>query len=233
MKKLVIVVMAMAMVAGYYGYSYSNGFGTGISTVGSPHNFSAETWNTREEICRVCHVPHDHNKPGQNYLNGLLWNHDVSTATYTMYGSAWSSSITGVQSAQPDGTSKLCLGCHDGTVGIDAFDGHTTPATEFIGASSERVPNFVDGAHKDLRGTHPLSIAFPAGEIGTKFNDPATTNWQAGGTVASTLQDGKVQCSTCHDVHDKDAVPATHLLKPAAKASQGTASGLCLACHIK
>ena len=233
MKKLVTVMLAMAMVAGYYGYSYSNGFGTGISTVGSPHNFSAETWNTREEICRVCHVPHDHNKPGQNYLNGLLWNHDVSTATYTMYGSAWRSSITGVQSAQPDGTSKLCLGCHDGTVGIDAFDGHTTPATEFIGASSERVPNFVDGAHKDLRGTPPLSIACPAVETGTKFNDPSTTNWQVGGTVASTLQDGKVQCSTCHDVHDKDAVPATHMLRTATKASQGTASVLCLACHIK
>lgn len=38
------------------------------------------------------------------------------------------------------------------------------------------VPWFADGASLDLRGTHPISIAFPAGEAGDgkNFKDPAT-----------------------------------------------------------
>ncbi len=67
-------------------------------------------------------MPHDHSQAAQRYTNGLLWNHALSTATYTMYDNTWSPTITGAQDAQPTGHSKLCLGCHDGTVGIDTFD---------------------------------------------------------------------------------------------------------------
>jgi len=186
----------------------------------------------------VCHVPHDHNKAVQDYTNGLLWNHQVSTQNYQMYDSTFSPTLTGVQESQPVGNSKLCLACHDGTVGIDSFDG-SHAGTEFIGAGSLRVPNFSTSAgDKDLRGTHPLSIRFPSDYLTSgAFNNPAETAWASGDKVASTLQDGMVQCSTCHDVHDKDAVASTHLLRTAnssnANAGSGLASGLCLTCHKK
>jgi len=245
MKKALVGFLAVALVAGMSVVVFANGSGVGI--VGSPHDFSRNAafggknaWNTRLEICRVCHVPHDHSKASQNYLNGLLWNHDVSTATYTMYSSAWSSTLTGTQSAKPDGTAKLCLGCHDGSVAIDAFDGHLGGATPYKITTYDagfKVPGFTDGGNLDLRGTHPISIGFPASEIGDgkNFNDPASATWASGATVASTLDNGKVQCSTCHDVHDQESVAGTHLLRTAQKgAADGTgASGLCLACHIK
>lgn len=227
----------------------------GADIVGSSHDFTdsikgregnsgagtatSEAWNARNEICRTCHVPHDHTRATQRYLNGLQWNHAVSVATYTMYDNAWSSSLTGVQSAQPDGTSKLCLGCHDGTVAIDTFDKYAGGAIWFDDSAGGyevdyEVPGFLNGANLDLRGTHPISIQFPAGEIGTQFKDPAVQTWIGGRTVGSTLDANKVQCSTCHDVHSTDVAPSSHILRQAQTVAQGgVPSGMCLTCHIK
>lgn len=212
-------------------------FGNGLGTKNSPHDFAVQPWNGRQEICRVCHVPHDHGLATQRYLNGLLWNHAVSTATYTMYDNAWSSSLTGTQSAQPDGTAKLCLGCHDGTVGIDTFDKYAG-GSYFIDDFNPlfKVPGFTNGSDLDLRGTHPISIAFPSGEAGDgkNFTDPGVATWNSGDTVASTLDHGKVQCSTCHDVHDQESLAGTRLLRTAQTVNEGgVASGLCLTCHVK
>jgi hypothetical protein len=247
MKKYLIGLLAVAFVAGMSALVFA-----GI--VGSSHDFTdgikgkegnsgtgtavSEAWNARNEICRVCHVPHDHSRATQRYTNGLLWNHGVSSATYTMYNNAWSSSLTGVQSAQPDGTAKLCLGCHDGTVGIDTFDKYAGGAIFFDDSATGyeadyKVPGF-GGATPDLRGTHPISIAFPAGQTGTEFTDPAVATWIGSETVASTLDNGKVQCSTCHDVHSQNIATGSHLLRAAQTVAQGgVASGLCLTCHIK
>jgi len=246
MKKLFVLLISIVLIAGVYTISYGNGNGLGI--VGSPHDFTdglvkgaalSEAWNSRAEICRVCHVPHDHGVAAKNYMNGLLWNHGVSSATYTMYNNAWSSTLTGTQSAQPDGTAKLCLSCHDGTVALDTYDKYTNTTTyiDSVGYDAGfKTPGFLDGANLDLRGTHPLSIAFPAGQDGDgiNFNSTAATNWANGATIASTLDNGKVQCSTCHEVHNKGSVAGTHLLRsPQTVAQGGTASELCLKCHIK
>jgi len=248
MKKFIISCIGlMGLILS--GFVYAIGSGAGI--VGSPHDFtddfssevggtvlelgSSGGWNGRNEICRVCHVPHDHGLAEQRYLNGLLWNHGVSAATYTMYDSTWSSSINGAQSAQPDGVAKLCLGCHDGTVAIDTFDKYAGTAGNEItniyggGVAAFAVGGFVDGANRDLRGTHPLSITYdPVAD--PKLN-PTATPMGASGTIADVLDHGKVQCSSCHDVHDQAAVAGTHLLRVAQTGA--TPSGLCLTCHNK
>jgi hypothetical protein len=207
------------------------GNGNGIED--SPHDFSTSAWNGRQEICRVCHVPHDHGRASQRYLNGLLWNHGVSTATYTMYDQAWSSTLTHVQSAQPDGTSKLCLGCHDGTVAIDTFDKYAGGAIWIDDFNiTFLIPGFSDGGNLDLRGTHPISIAYTGDD--TKLHDATTATWNSGDTVASTLDNGKVQCSTCHDVHDQESVGGTRLLRTAQATAFGASpSAMCLTCHVK
>ncbi|MFQ5510693.1 MAG: cytochrome C [Candidatus Krumholzibacteriia bacterium] len=225
MKRFIVAVVVVGFATG----ALANGTGSGIS--GSPHDFSSLTanpWNTREELCRVCHVPHDHQR--DIYPTGLLWNHEVTSQVFTPY-TMMDGSVTG----QPDGVSKLCLGCHDGTVGIDEWDGKNIGAgTVFIG---DYDPGFqVPGAGNagSLARTHPLSVAYnydPADNDG--LNDPATTPMGSSGMIADVLPMGKVQCSSCHDVHDNESVGGTHLLRIAQKASQGQASGLCLACHNK
>ena len=209
-KKLVTSLFAVAGLL-LAGSVWADGKGAGIA--GSPHDFTdnlsseaggavLETgtggWNGRNEICRVCHVPHDHARATQYYLNGLLWNHGVSAATYTMYNSSWSSTLTGAQPAQPDGVAKLCLGCHDGTVAVDTFDKYTGtvagPIQTMYGgalAGFRVVGNFMDGGNLDMRGTHPLSITYDTADTGLR----ATTQAQAtSGRSTSCSRSSTMSC---------------------------------------
>lgn len=231
---IAVASIGLLVIAGT-GTAQANGAGAGI--VGSPHDFSGDAWNFRGEICRVCHVPHDHNRTQQLFTNGLLWNHQVSTATYTMYDAVWSSTLNNTQSPQPDGIAKLCLGCHDGSVGVNQFD-NNADATN--GDPLELIQNIdagfqIPGALNtgDLRGTHPLSIAYNGTDLGL---NPDSTPMGTSGTIADVLDNGKVQCSSCHDVHDSagEAVAGTHLLRVGQTvAFAGGPSGLCLTCHNK
>lgn len=226
----VIVLAAVGMFA-LVGAGPASANGSGAGIIDSPHDFSNETWNHRAEVCRVCHVPHDHDRATQYWTEGLLWNHALSQLTYTMYSST---SLDGLQDPQPTGISKLCLGCHDGTVAIDQFDNVGT-GTVFLGSIDAGfvVPGGVN-ASPSLQGTHPLSIVYD--DVADPNLRPVTDPMGTSGTIDDVLDGGKVQCSTCHDVHDSagEAVPGTHLLRVAQTTAQGGApSGLCLTCHLK
>ena len=234
--KLLGLTLGLALISG--ASVQAQGQGQGIAATGSPHNFvddigalelGAGGWNKREELCRVCHVPHDHNRAERYGDVGLLWNHAMSNATYTMYTS---STLDGAVQSQPTGVSKMCLGCHDGTVGIDTFDKYAGGAV-FIDDYDVgfQTPGAIYGS--SLASTHPISIEYD--EIADPGLQPKTNLMGASGTIESILEGGLVQCSSCHDVHDQpgESVPGTHLLRVSQKASQGPASGLCLTCHIK
>ncbi len=184
----------------------------GQSITGSAHDFSDSTWNSSGEICVICHAPHV-----QDYTNPPepLWNHQVTTATFTLY----SSSTLNATVSQPDGYSKLCLSCHDGTVAIDNFGGNTT-GTEHVSGDA------LIGT--DLSNDHPVSFTYDA-TLATADGglfDPANTNSGLGGTIdEDMLFGGKLQCASCHNPHD-DTV-AKFLVK------SNATSALCLTCHNK
>lgn len=243
-KKQVILLVsgwAALMLSGAAG---ANGSGNGM--IGSPHDFSNADWNFRNEICRVCHVPHDHDRNYELFSSGLLWNHQLSSETYQMYAEegatnpAFASFIDGAYDSEPTGGAKLCLGCHDGTVGIDQFDRQTgNVGTVFMAGydgggfvvPGGGVPRI--GTDLNLSGTHPLSIVYD--EIADPGLHPKS-NAMGSGTIEDVLEPTaagfKVQCSSCHDVHDGvgESVPGTHLLRVSTK---NPPSGLCLTCHKK
>jgi hypothetical protein len=236
MKKFIAILSTVAMtIALMASVAMANGAGAGIAN--SPHDFSAESWNHRAEICRVCHVPHDHAANEAIGSIGLLWNHQVSSATYLMYAEdTHTNFIDGASDAEPTGISKLCLGCHDGTIAIDEFDNKIgTPQSTFISAydAGFQTPGIPDvGTDKNLSNTHPISIEYD--NVADQNLKPTTAAMGLSGTIGDVLDGGKVQCSTCHDVHDQESVALTHLLRVAQTTAQGgTASGLCLTCHIK
>lgn len=183
--------------------------------VGSKHDFSTQAWNTSvgQQICIVCHTPHN---ASTTVTNAPLWNHASTAATYTLYASSTLNSTM----AQPDASSKLCLSCHDGTIALENF-GTTTNGTHFITS----VYNLGSGLNND----HPVSFTYDAALATADggLKNPATAASGLGGTInQNMLFGGKMQCASCHDVHNSAGQPKL-LLKA------NTASALCLTCHAK
>jgi hypothetical protein len=248
MKKNHLAVIAIGAVAlAPSGAALAYGDGMGIT--GSPHDFTDgvvlgeagdESWNWRAEICRVCHAPHD--KQRVAYKEGLLWNRAVSSAEYELYES---STLDGAIS-QPVGRAKMCLSCHDNTVALQQFDSYADAAPGYKDEEGtiplDNAGTFFDLYPDDhymmafwtLVGTHPISVQYRA-DLDPGLHDPDTTLMgETGSYIRAFLDEGMVQCSSCHDVHNKTSVPNTRLLRVAQTVAQGgSASGLCLTCHDK
>ena len=89
------------------------------------------------------------------------------------------------------------------------------------------IPAQLDGTNEDLRATHPVSITYnDAVDIG--LNVAALTPIGTSGFISDVLDAGQVQCSSCHDVHDRESVSGTPLLRVS-----NVGSALCLTCHYK
>jgi len=178
---------------------------------GSAHDFSNTGWSGGE-ICVACHAPHNN----IDVADAPLWNHEVSTATYELYSSP---TFDADDLSQPGGVTKLCLSCHDGTVAIDSFGG--ADGTIHIGESRN--------LGTDLSDDHPVSFTYDTSlaiEDGG-LHDPASTTSGLGGTIeADMLFAGKMECASCHDVHNKYELAG--LLK-----IDNSGSALCLTCHDK
>jgi hypothetical protein len=195
---------------------------------GSPHDFSGSGWSGGQ-ICVACHTPHNSDT---SVTTAPLWHHTTTTATFTMYSR---STLDGTITGQPDGVSRLCLSCHDGTVAVDSFGGATGGV--YMGSLN---PNAVLGT--DLSNDHPISITFNSTTAAADgaLHDPATTNVTIGaggdktrtGSISTVmLSNGTVQCSSCHDVHNSFTVPGTDG-QPLLKVSKA-GSAICLTCHNK
>ena len=196
---------------------------------GSAHDFStgpSAGWSGGR-ICVACHTPHNAMTTGSPASSVALWNHTVSSASYTMYTSPTMKAGTGTAGA----SSKLCLSCHDGTVAVDSFGGRVGT----INISSANNVGF------DLSNDHPIGITYDtttATANGSLF-DPAGHSVTIGtgtqtktGSIATTLlYGGQLECSSCHDVHNTFTVGApvgSGMVK-----IDPAGSKICLACHNK
>lgn len=184
---------------------------------GSAHDFSAKAWNSTGQVCVVCHAPHN------SASSSLLWNHSTSAvATYTLYSS---SSLNATLGQPAVGTvSKLCLSCHDGTVAIDNFGGKTTGTTA-IATTANLAGGTLGGTTGSLADDHPISFTYDAA-LATADGGLVTPIDAKSVVAGIPLYSAKLECASCHDVHNSTAVPK--LLRVA-----NAGSALCLKCHSK
>jgi predicted CXXCH cytochrome family protein len=187
---------------------------------GSTHDFSDEVltddaWNPNEEICQPCHAPHG------NQLSAVgspMWNKTESAEVFTAYTSV-TFTAKGLTAAV-DGTSKLCMSCHDGATDLESFGGNTAVTNTLIGTINADLD-----LGNNLSTSHPIGFDYPlAGNAEIK----ASTEAYGPGTIADALFGDKMECATCHDVHDTGTAPGSALLRVA-----NDGSAMCLACHIK
>jgi len=230
--------VSICLITGYFSIFSTAQAGTIKNSVhdfssGTYVNGTTYTWNTTGEICVVCHTPH---ASDETVALAPLWNHEVTASTFTMYDSGTSSpSFDGTTEAVTNGVSVLCLSCHDGSVAIDSFGGATggdligaTGASRNIGESVATVGN--------LKNDHPISFVYTESATDSGMFDSTTAVTIGSGTRTNTgtiasemLSGGKVQCTSCHDVHNNYVNAENHKLL---KISM-TASALCLTCHNK
>lgn len=179
---------------------------------GSKHDFSGRSWMPNGEMCVICHGPHNGGEPPGAFL---LFNHQQTGAAYQVYASATLSSTV----PQPDGSSRVCLSCHDGTVRLDAFGGSF--GTEYCG----RIVG------TDLRSLHPLSIVYNDALAASvdHLKSPSAPSGFGRSITVDLLRGGKMQCASCHEPHNRYPDNGKFLRK---RDRNGTL-GLCGVCHTK
>lgn len=185
--------------------------------LGSKHDFSTLAEN--QEICIFCHTPHG---ADTTVVDAPLWNHQVTQKSYQVYNSVTLDATVG----QPSASSRLCLSCHDGTVAVDSYGGRT--GVIFLGGALN-----IGGDAAELRNDHPISFAYDdtlAIKDGGLFRPSSTPSGNGGTIQQDLLLGGKVECASCHDVHNSGPAAAVNDNLLVITRVQ---SRLCLTCHDK
>ncbi len=182
---------------------------TVVSTI---HNLSITSpgtvkASTESEVCVFCHTPHSSRPVAP------LWNKDDPGSVYTLYNSSTLQAVPG----QPDGSAILCLSCHDGTIALGNLVSRTTDVNFSGGITT--MPTGGANLTTDLSDDHPVSFSYTPTLATTdgQLKDPSAI------TSPVELENGKVQCVSCHDPHKNSY---TKFL-----VASNQYSDLCLRCH--
>lgn len=162
--------------------------------IGSKHDFTRPGKDGRD-LCLPCHTPHQVAAPPPR-----LDRRPGVTLPLRPFQTLH---------VELTGWSLLCLGCHDG---ITAPDVYSSPHAITVAAE-------LGDRRLGTRGlrSHPVGIKYP----------PAAEGYWAAAAVEATglpLDDGRIQCTTCHDAHN------THRYGRMLRMSN-EGSRLCLTCH--
>ncbi len=202
--------------------------GSGIKN--SPHDLSVSStyysfnrYNPEGEtnICIFCHLPYE-STDTSGTTGTPLWTHAPSAIThFEPYNNGLakptdpSHRLSANVSGGPGPVSKFCLSCHDGTVAVNRY-----------GSLTGNV--YIDGSYKigkngALSNFHPIGFTYAA-VVDDEIDMMSTLGGQP---VEALLRDGRMECVTCHDVHNANN-SGEKLLRVSDRKS-----GLCCSCHRK
>ena len=156
------------------------------SIVNTVHNLSVTGQgdvkaNSESEICIFCHTPHN------SLPTSPLWNKDDPGYTYTLYHSSTIQAVPG----QPDGSSILCLSCHDGTTALGNVLSRMADI-DFAGGITS-IPTGKTNMTTDLADDHPISFDYTTGLAAADghMKDPTAI------ISPVALENGRMQCTSC------------------------------------
>lgn len=206
--------------------------GTNDPILGSKHDFSG--LNRRAGVvampsvafsdygnpCVYCHIPPEQSETDTTSYGAIEgWNrYQPATDRFELYNSKYLDSKT----RTPSPISLLCLSCHDGTMAVDmtvfkpgTFD-NAEDAAMHMRINGEdntvscgkchngRVAHDISIKHigTDLSNDHPISMRY----AGLLRSDPdfRRPNTASGFSNGVRLYEGRVECASCHNVHDPE-----------------------------
>ncbi|MDZ7594918.1 MAG: cytochrome c3 family protein [Thiobacillus sp.] len=208
--------------------------------VGSKHDL---TMNAGVQLCVHCHTPHNASTQ-EGLADGPLWNRKITNLdAFTLYASP---TMTQASPHRPSGISLVCLSCHDGASSKGASAVHSGDQHYVINSPKTGGPvntgSDADGqacikchtgtyegiyskalsvmGGPDLRNDHPISIPYPVANSNYQTPPDAAKGW-----ADLKLFVGRVECPSCHAVHDPSKVPFLRM--------NNSGSAMCLTCHNK
>lgn len=224
--RLIIITISLLLVMS----GFSSGAGKKISEMGNKHNFSYTNlsanyraimtgdnpaYPSSSQICIFCHTPH------RSSGEGPLWNRKASTVSFFKHFSSSSLAIddASVRAAseygQPNGSSRLCLSCHDGVTALGAV--FTTPGTmtavniQFIDVRGGQSGPNVKLGYETYSTHHPVSFRYDQTVRNLLNGAPFNKNLiysPPGSNEVKLDKNNRMQCTTCHDPHqDKSNTP--------------------------
>lgn len=189
--------------------------------------------------CVYCHIPPDKEGADASDFGGLPgWNRfRPATDGYALYDSRTLDNKV----KTPSPISLLCLSCHDGTMAVDMTvfkpDGWRSSEDAALHLRLNGGNDLMNcgkchngiAAHSieikhigtDLQNDHPFSMEYAG--LNPKDPDFRALETSNGFNNGVKLYDNKVECATCHNVHNPDV---NLLLRTGAER-------LCETCHIK
>lgn len=217
MKKLLVVVVVLA-IALLGASAAMAGIANTKHDLSSGSSASYKNSGTTE-ICVFCHTPHG------AATTVPLWNRTNTTTTFTLYTSTTFNATT--TKTQPSGASLACLSCHDGTLALSSLLNQPNSAAAAAGSDGGGVVSdkikatATTNLGSDLSNDHPVSFSYAE-----SYNNDSGLRTEATVTNGAKVIGGRVECASCHDVHN--AAGFSPFLR-------GTMNGsaLCLGCHVK
>lgn len=179
----------------------------------TPHNLSITGPGTirasqESQVCIFCHTPHSAS------VEAPLWNRELSAVYYTTYPSGGSMQAS---VGQPEGSSRICLSCHDGTIALGLVLSQPSQISMTGTTALGMMPPGSANLGSVLYDDHPISMELSTEDL--EISAPPV------GSAVKLDRHNVVQCRSCHDPHNNTEGKFL-VMNPA----QGA---LCVTCHVK
>lgn len=145
------------------------------------------------QICIFCHTPHN------SVPQTALWNRKDPTRFFGHYSSATlvidnPTVRTVSQYGEPNGSSRLCLSCHDGQTALGAV---------WNGSAIQFQTGYDKIAYRNLSSHHPVSFVYDNNVLGSIMVKKPTEGYQLPSVGSNVKLDKRqrMQCTSCHDPH--------------------------------
>ena len=238
---VIALLCTMALSLGFTLTSFA-GIDPGTGIVNSKHDmraYASANGGAADQfgrVCAYCHTPH-HAVEDLNADYMPLWSRTVTSENFVGYQDSGTFEGFAFMDSDPvAGPSRLCMGCHDGAVAIDAYYGQTGTASMVEGDAFGEIGVGLGG---DLSNDHPIGFDYDEAQAidnggAPEINAADGTFFASGVEIADVLYDagGGVRlmtCATCHDVHNSQGAVVDDWFLYGYQQD----SNFCTTCHVK